>query len=154
MTRALLAALLGLAVLAPAAGAWTRPRTVAAYNEIESVRMFHGPGDVGAISWNRFGDAWGFAALRRGARPGPALRSRQLAGVVPGGAGRWLWLGLDSYRSAESGCGCGIPTSWATSAAGSLRAGPRQRLAAAAPELDIAPAIAADPQGDALIAWV
>ena len=48
--RPLLAALLALAVLAPSAGAWTRPRTVAVYNEIESVRMFHGPGDVGALA--------------------------------------------------------------------------------------------------------
>jgi hypothetical protein len=47
-----------------------------------------------------------------------------------------------------------VRTSWATSAAGSLRAGPRHRVAAAEPELDIAPAIAADRQGDALIAWV
>jgi hypothetical protein len=152
--RPLLAALVALAVLAPPAGAWTRPRTVAAFDEIESVRMFHGPGDVGAISWDHTGEKWGFAALRRGARPGPARSSRRLASVVPGGAGRWLWLDLHSHRSAESGCGCAIPTSWATSAAGSLHAGPLHRVAAVETELDIPPAIAADREGDALIAWV
>src|SRR6188472_638692 len=110
--RLLLAALLAIVLIAPEAQAWTRPRTVAAYNEIESVRMFHGPGDVGAIAWERFGDAWGFAELGRGARPGPALRSRQLADVVPGGAGRWLWLGLDSFSSLDSQCACRVPTSW------------------------------------------
>jgi hypothetical protein len=152
--RPLLAALLALAFFAPQADAWTRPRTVAAYNEIESVRMFHGPGDVGGLAWERNGDAWSFAALRRGARPGPALRSRQLADVAPGGAGRWLWLGLDSFSSLDSQCACRVPTSWATSPAGSLRPGAAHPLATALNELDFAPAIAADRDGDALIAWV
>jgi hypothetical protein len=151
--RPFLVALLALAVLAPQAHAWTPPRTVAAYNEIENVRMFHGPGDVGALAWERQGDAWGFAALRRGARPGPALRSRRLAGVVPGGAGRWLWLGLDSFAKLDQ-CACRVPTSWATSRAGSLRPGAAHPLGTALNELDFAPAIAADRDGDALIAWV
>ena len=152
--RPLLAAVLALAVLAPAAGAWTRPRTVAAYNEIESVRMFHGPGDVGAIAWERGGDAWGFAALRRGARPGPALRTRRLADVMPGGGGRWLWLGVDSFTALDGECGCRIPTTWAMSAAGSTHPGAAHTVGDAEPYLDIAPKIAADVEGNALIAWV
>lgn len=150
----LLLALLTLAVFAAPAGAWTRPRTVAVYNDIENVRMFHGPRDVGALAWERQGDAWGFAALRRNARPGSARRSRRLAAVAPGGPGRWLWLDIDKFSSVDAGCGCPVPTSWSTSRAGSLRAGTPQRLANAFPELDIAPQIAADREGDALIAWV
>jgi hypothetical protein len=152
--RPLLAALLALAVLAPNAHAWTRPRTVAVYNEIYSVRMFHGSNDVGALAWERGGDAWGFAPLRRGARPGPALRTRQLADVGPAGGGRWLWLGLDSFSGLSDECGCRIPASWSLSPAGSVHPGAPTPLGDTEPYLDIAPKLAADRQGNALIAWV
>jgi hypothetical protein len=152
--RLLPAVLLALAALAPPAGAWTRPREVARYNEIESVRMFHGPGDAGALAWERGGDAWGFAPLGPNARPGAALRSRRLAGVAPAGAGRWLWLDLDSFAGLDAECGCGIPAAWSIGPAGSLRPGAAQPLAKALPYLDIAPKLAADQEGNALIAWV
>jgi len=151
--RPLLIALLSLAVLAPSAGAWTRPRDVARNDEIESVRMFYGPGDVGSIAWEHTGTEWGFASLR-GARPGRPVRSRKLAQIAPAGRGRWLWLDLHSFNDVDAGCGCAIPASWATSAAGSLRAGPLHRLASVETELDIPPKLAADPDGDALVAWV
>jgi hypothetical protein len=153
--RPLLVALLSLAVLAPSAGAWTRPRDVARNDEIESVRMFYGPGDVGSIAWEHTGTEWGFATLR-GGHPGRPMRSRRLAQIAPGGGGRWLWLDLHSFDDLDSGsgCGCPIPTSWASGAAGSLRAGPLHRIASVETELDFPPVIAADGAGDALVAWV